>query len=174
MNKKILIVSPGAGGKSNLLKYLVNKGLYAGVSFTTRPPREGEVNGVDYYFVPSENAFKAGVELNQFLEYENFNGWFYGTNVKEWNRKKVFTMTPSGIKKLSIQQRSECIVVYLDIPEEIRRERLKQRKDADSPERRIEADRKDFADLNIFDIRITNPYYDSDKVYELIKLYDEI
>ena len=52
--------------------------LVYSVSMTTRQPRAGEVDGVDYYFV-TEEEFKKRIEENRFLEYANFVGNYYGT-----------------------------------------------------------------------------------------------
>ena len=50
MKGKIIIVGPGGSGKDFLRKKMVNKGFKYGVSFTSRPPREGEEEGIDYYY----------------------------------------------------------------------------------------------------------------------------
>jgi dephospho-CoA kinase len=69
----------------------------------------------------------------------------------------TFIMTPSGIKKLHPSDRKNSFIIFMDIPEEIRRERLKIRvMPGDSLERRIEADKKDFEDFIDFDLKITS------------------
>jgi guanylate kinase len=50
MKGKIIIVGPGGSGKDFLRKKMVDKGFEYGVSFTSRPPREGEKEGIDYYY----------------------------------------------------------------------------------------------------------------------------
>jgi guanylate kinase len=52
--------------------------LVYSISMTTRPPREGEVDGEDYYFV-SREEFLDRINRNQFLEYAEFVGHYYGT-----------------------------------------------------------------------------------------------
>ena len=47
---KIILVGKGASGKDHLRKILEGRGFTYGISYTTRPPREGEIDGQDYYF----------------------------------------------------------------------------------------------------------------------------
>ena len=54
----------------------------------------------------------------------------------------------------------DCIVVYFDIPLEVRRERLKKRSDWDSVERRIAADEADFKGFEDYDVIVKDPMYD--------------
>ena len=80
--KLIVISGPSGAGKTTLLKHLFDEcpGLLASVSATTRPPRPGEVDGVDYHFL-SEEEFQRRREAGDFLEcFEVFGaGTWYGT-----------------------------------------------------------------------------------------------
>ena len=70
--KKIIITSPGAGGKNFLIDYLDKvKNLKLGISYTTRPPRFNEVDGVHYHFI-SKELFKEMISKGLFLEYNKF------------------------------------------------------------------------------------------------------
>lgn len=80
----ILILSgPSGCGKSSLLKKLYEKidNYYFSISTTTRAPRVGEVNGVDYLFVKEEDFLK-DIENNNFLEYAKVHNNYYGTSLK--------------------------------------------------------------------------------------------
>ncbi len=80
----ILILSgPSGCGKSTLLKEVYNHidDYYFSISTTTRQPRVGEQNGVDYFFVTKEE-FEKGIEAGEFLEYANVHGNYYGTSLK--------------------------------------------------------------------------------------------
>lgn len=159
---KILIVGPGGSGKDHLKTRLVGNGARPSVSYTTRPMRAGETPGQTYHFV-SEQTFMELVNNGSFYEWERFgNGHLYGTPRSAFDSSAdgtdagVFIMTPRGIRSLSPEHRAGSMVIYLDIPEGERLARLMARADADHPERRIETDRRDFADFADWDLRVTN------------------
>ena len=66
-------------GKDTILRYLCDHyDVNEVISCTTRPPREGEVDGREYYFI-SRDEFENRIENNGFLEYAEFVGNYYGT-----------------------------------------------------------------------------------------------
>lgn len=80
----ILVISgPSGGGKSTLLKEVFKNisNYYFSISVTTREPRAGEVNGVDYIFV-SKEEFEQDIENGNFLEYAKVHDNYYGTSLK--------------------------------------------------------------------------------------------
>ncbi len=84
----ILIISgPSGCGKSTLLKevYKDITDYYFSISTTTRAPRVGEVNGVDYFFVTKEE-FEADIKNGDFLEYAKVHDNYYGTSLKPINK----------------------------------------------------------------------------------------
>ena len=85
----LIITAPSGAGKSTLIKALMEKypALFQfSISATTRPPRQGEVDGRHYHFLSSE-AFKAAQADNAFLEWEEvYTGLFYGTLQSEVSR----------------------------------------------------------------------------------------
>ena len=84
----ILILSgPSGCGKSTLLKevYKEISDYYFSISTTTRDPRVGEVDGVDYFFV-SKEEFENDIKENNFLEYALVHGNYYGTSLKPINK----------------------------------------------------------------------------------------
>ncbi|PRR86442.1 Guanylate kinase [Clostridium luticellarii] len=82
MEKKgllIVISGPSGAGKSTVCKALTKKNkFWISVSATTRAPRKGEVNGVNYYFLTEED-FKDKIKNNNFLEHAEVYGNYYGT-----------------------------------------------------------------------------------------------
>ena len=83
----IVISGPSGAGKGTICKSFLerNPEVAISVSATTRSPRNGEVEGVNYYFMSKED-FKAKIEANDFLEYAEVYDNFYGTpksNVEE-------------------------------------------------------------------------------------------
>ena len=79
----MVLSGPSGAGKSSLISKIIDDigECYFSISTTTRPMREGEKEGVDYYFV-SEEEFKAGIERDEFLEYALVHGNYYGTSLK--------------------------------------------------------------------------------------------
>jgi guanylate kinase len=80
----IVISAPSGTGKTTLARRLMESvpGLAFSVSHTTRPPRAGEKNGRDYYFV-SEKQFRGMVQRREFVEWANVFGRFYGTSRRQ-------------------------------------------------------------------------------------------
>ncbi|SHE38338.1 guanylate kinase [Marinitoga hydrogenitolerans DSM 16785] len=91
MTKGILYVvsGPSGVGKSSIIKSAMSKleGFSFSVSYTTRPPRPGEVNGKDYFFV-DEKTFNKMIENDEFLEYAKVHGHMYGTS-KKYIKEKI-------------------------------------------------------------------------------------
>jgi guanylate kinase len=161
--ERIVIIGKGGSGKDYLRKKLVQDGFRYCVSHTSRPIREGEIDGDDYYFVSEEYFY-----LVPFYEEVVFNTWHYGTSIEEFNNSNLFIMTPSGLSKMSPSDRKQSYVIYIDIDEDIRKERLSGRRDADDVERRLRADEMDFENFYDFDHIITNPNFGLEEL-EVIK-----
>jgi guanylate kinase len=84
MSGAILVLSgPSGAGKSTIINHAKEDigEYYFSISTTTRGPREGEENGVDYYFV-SKSEFEEGIKAGDFLEYATVHGNYYGTSLK--------------------------------------------------------------------------------------------
>ena len=80
----ILVLSgPSGAGKSTIIHGAKEEigAFYFSISTTTRAPRTGEVDGVDYFFVTKE-AFEADIKADNFLEYAQVHGNYYGTSLK--------------------------------------------------------------------------------------------
>lgn len=169
--RRIILVGKGGSGKDHARKILEDNGFRYCVSHTTRPPRDGEVQGKDYHFISKDAAAHHFAANSLFYEYVIFNGWVYGTTKEEFLKSNLFIMTPSGIAKLLPEDRSESLIVYLDIDEETRRSRLLGRRDADSVERRLKADDEDFENFNDFDHRIVDPEFSIGEEWASVENY---
>jgi len=157
---KVILIGKAAAGKDHMRKVLEGRGFTYGTSYTTRPPRKGEIDGQDYYFI-SEKDFKNFANNNYWYEYVEFNGWYYGTSYEQFKKTcNLFVMTPHGVNAINPIDRKKCTIIYLDIPLEIRRKRLEERGDLnDKIERRIKADEKDFEGFTDYDIIVNNPNF---------------
>lgn len=148
MTNKIIIVGKGASGKNVLMERFEKRGFRHLVSHTTRPMRDGEVDGKDYHFVSNEE-FEKMIKEGKFIEYQKFDGFYYGTSTKEWDLSEVAIMAPQGIQNLrDLGIRKNCFVIYIDTPYCTRRDRLKLRskyaKEYESIEKRLLADEEEF------------------------------
>ncbi|WP_041186008.1 guanylate kinase [Candidatus Kinetoplastidibacterium galati] len=89
-NNLFIVTAPSGSGKSSLIKALLkdNKSISLSVSYTTRKPRVGERNGVDYYFVTIEDFLKMR-NNNEFVEWAEVHNNFYGTHKSFVNNRDV-------------------------------------------------------------------------------------
>jgi len=154
---KVILIGKAAAGKDHMRKVLEGRGFTYGTSYTTRPPRAGEIDGQDYYFI-SKKDFQVFADSNFWYEYVEFNGWFYGTSYEQFqNTCDLFVMTPKGVEAINTIDRKNCTIIYLDIPLDIRKKRLEERGDLnDKIQRRIDADEVDFAGFSDYDIVVNN------------------
>jgi guanylate kinase len=169
--KRIILVGKGASGKDHAREFLTNTmGFKYGVSYTTRPPRENEVNGKDYNFISDEDFMGMDL-LDEWFEHVKFNGWIYGTtNEQFYGDCSLFIMTPTGLSHLSDHDRSDSFVIYFDIDATRRAQRMSERKgNADSIHRRLAADERDFKDFTNYNAKITNPFYTDENLCEVVR-----
>ena len=153
---RIILVGHGACGKDYMRKIYQSRGFRYSKSHTTRPMREDEIQGKDYHFVSIEE-FQKMIADDKMYEFNEFNGWFYGTSKEEFYKSNIIVTNPAGVNSLSEEDRKNSVVIFLDIDIDIRRERLKNRTmPGDTADRRIQSDIEDFKNFTNYDIRITN------------------
>ena len=178
--ERLIVLGKSGSGKDFLMRGLAKIGLAIGVKATTRPQRKGEVQGVTYEFI-AESNFKEMIENGEFLVRQEFNVtpadrdpevWHYGLSRKEFERAQAFIMTPEEFYLLDAETRKGCFVVYLDIDRATREERVLRRRDMnDSIKRRMDADEEDFAEFSKsgdYDLRVTDPDFNAEDVYDLM------
>ncbi len=130
--KIIVIAAPSGCGKSTIINALLEGGdlnLGFSVSATTRPPREGEVDGVNYYFMSEEN-FRDAIAEGRFVEFEEvYPGRFYGTLRSEIDRildeghNIILDLDVNGALSVKKLYGREALSIFIEPPsiEELRR-----------------------------------------------------
>ena len=98
------------------------------VTTTSRKPRKGEVNGVDYNFI-SKKVFENRKEKNKFLESVCYNDNYYGTPKKGATNEKVLIVEPDGANSIYEHEIKDTVIILLETDEEIRKERMLERGD---------------------------------------------
>ena len=170
--EKIILTGPSGSGKDFLLRGLIKKELKYSPKFTTRPKRYLERDGIEYNFIDNQN-FEELQKEKKIKVYQSFligeDTWYYGITKQNFEENQLFIMTPYEISQLSEEDLKGCFLVYLDIGMEIRRKRISKRNDNnDSIERRLQADELDFKDFKGYDLKITDPEFEAEWVYDLM------
>ena len=120
----IIFTAPSGAGKTSIAKYLLRKipALSFSVSAATRSPREGEVNGKDYYFMPL-SEFQQKIQENDFAEWEMvYEGKYYGTLRSEleriWDLNKVPVLDVDVKGAIHVQQQypAHTLSVFVQPP----------------------------------------------------------
>ena len=124
MKKMLIVTAPSGAGKTTIVRHLLKTfdNLSFSVSATTRPPREGEVDGKDYYFL-TLRKFNNRIKKDAFAEWEEvYPGKFYGTLKKEiakkWRKKKdlVFDIEVKGATNLKKLYGDRALAVFIKPP----------------------------------------------------------
>ena len=172
-----------ASGKDSLYKRLMDSNLNLNrfAIYTTRPKRDGEVEGLEYYFVDKNYLDKnANRVIEKRVYHTVFGDWYYATidDGKILNDKDYIAIgtleSYNNIKKY--YGKDKIFPIYIEVPYEIRRERAihreKKQKEPkyDEMERRLKADEIDFSEDNIKKADIKKRYINDnfDKCFEEI------
>jgi guanylate kinase len=141
VGKVFVITGPSGVGKGTLIEQLLERvpELDLSISATTREPREGEVDGRDYFFLEPEE-FRRRLEAGDFLEHASYSGNYYGTLKEEVKRRLdedrsvVLEIEVQGARQVRDELGDDAVLIFIAPPDEkVLRERLEGR-GTDSPD----------------------------------------
>jgi len=163
----IVLSAPSGGGKTTIAKMLAKKykDLSISISATTRPKRPLEEEGRDYFFL-TKAAFTENVKSDNFLEYEEVHGDYYGTLKKrveellERGKAIIFDIDVKGAISIK-KQYPEAILLFIKPPSlDVLKTRLKKRK-SESEEainKRLDRIKFEYEQAKLFDYDIINDH----------------
>lgn len=163
--KIIVFSAPSGAGKTTILKQILMMypELVISVSATTRKPRNGEINGKDYFFI-SEGEFLSKINNHEFVEWEKFYDYYYGTlksfvdDTLDLGKSIVFEVDVKGA--LSIKRFfPEAHLIFIKPPdvEELKRRLEKRATESESDlKKRIERAEMELSFKDMFDYVVVN------------------
>lgn len=176
------LMGKSASGKDSIFHILLEKtGWKQLIPYTTRPMREGEVEGQEYHFI-SEEDFQDYIASGKMAEYRVydtvFGKWYYGTVLAEENatKKDVGTASRTGENMLAIGTlesylqlktklgRESIFPIYIEVPTELRLKRALLREEGrgklteEEIQRRFKADDEDFSEEKLKEAEIEKRY----------------
>ena len=166
----VILSSPSGGGKTTIAHKLLSlrKDLGYSVSCTTRPPREGELDGRDYHFLAVEK-FKRGQDAGEFAESAEVHGHLYGTlraevaRVLSSGRHVIMDIDVQGAQQFSAAFPESVLIFILPPSAEALIDRLTARgtEDAKSLIRRFRSAKEELKSIDLYEYVVVNDRIDS-------------
>ena len=180
LKKLIIITGPSGVGKGTVVKELLdrNKDIWLSISATTRNPRVGEKDGLNYYFI-SEERFKDMIDKKEFLEWAQFAGNYYGTPLSSVTEKiekgfiVLLEIEVEGAKQIK-EKFPESLSIFLLPPSKEELEKRIRNRGTEKEEainRRLSRANYEIATSVEFDFVLTNHDVDETvkEVFKIIK-----
>ncbi|HSQ89800.1 guanylate kinase [Romboutsia sp.] len=159
MKKIFVIMGKASSGKDTLVKMLSEQlEIPMAVSFTTRPMRDGETQGVEYNFI-TQKEFKDQLESGEIVEHTSYNvasgeTWYYGLTKSELEKADyvIAIVNPEGLRLLKYYYEDKVVPIFINSKPDVRIKRYLNRDIMDEEKvaeccRRFLADKKDFERL---------------------------
>ncbi len=177
--KKLFVISGSSGvGKGTVIEGFLkrNPDFNLSISYTTRSEREGEVDGVNYFFVSKED-FKKSIENNEFLEWAKFSENYYGTKrefvQKSLAKNKDLLLEIDTQGALQLKEKMPAAVLIFIAPPSYQdlefRLRNRNTESEDAIEKRLDFVKIELKNSEHFDYRIVN-----DKIEDTITELERI
>ena len=180
LKKLIIITGPSGVGKGTVVKELLdrNKDIWLSISATTRNPRVGEKDGLNYYFISVER-FKDMIDKKEFLEWAQFAGNYYGTPLSTVNEKiekgfiVLLEIEVEGAKQIKEKFPESLSIFLLPPSKEELEKRIRNRgtEKEEAIDRRLSRANYEIASSDQFDFVLTNHDVDETvkEVFKIIK-----
>lgn len=160
-----IVSAPSGTGKTTLCNAILQalSDLEYSISYTTRPPRKGEQEGVAYHFIPKD-VFREKIKSNEWAEWAEVHGNFYGTSTKvledtlKRGKDILLDIDVQGAKKLR-SRFPDAILIFVMPPSFEELEKRLSHRGTDSAEsiaRRLEDAKQEMKEANFYDVVITN------------------
>jgi guanylate kinase len=168
----LVLSSPGGVGKTTISRRLIERdpSIALSVSATTRPMREGEIDGIDYHFVSGER-FNEMLQKDELLEHTNLtHGRYYGTPrapVEEAlaaGRDVLFVLDWVGVKQLARTMRDDLVSIFIlapSIAEQAKRLRSRGKDSEEAILRRLSQGREEMTHWDNYDYVIVNEHVET-------------
>lgn len=161
-----ILSAPAGTGKTTLVQMLTKEFpcVVASISYTTRPPRSGEIDGLDYHFI-DEKEFKERIAAGEFLEYVQLYENYYGTS-RVWMEEQlaagkhvILVIDTQGA--LQLKDKLDAVTIFVAPPsmDELEKRLLKRR--TESPEiisKRLEWAKEEMRRQHFYDYKIVNDH----------------
>ena len=179
--KIVALFGKSGAGKDAIQKRIVSSADYHNiVSCTTRPAREHEKNGIDYFFLTNDE-FAEKIMNFEMLESTSFRGWYYGTSLDSLNQEKINigVFNIAGIGIMLDDSRLDVLPICISAPDKVRLLRsLNREENPDCAEicRRFQTDEADFRTIDFDYETVENIDLSSaiEEVQKIIKYYYSI
>ncbi|MGN0017828.1 MAG: guanylate kinase [Candidatus Gastranaerophilaceae bacterium] len=179
--KKLIVISGSSGvGKGTIIKSFLekHKDFKLSVSCTTRQKREGEVHGINYYYLTKEQ-FMDAVQKDEFLEWAEFSGNYYGTNKNfvqkslDNNENIILEIDTQGAMQVREKIKNSVLIFILPPSMEELERRLRGRgtETEEAIQKRLNTVQSEMEKVKIFDYTVTNDTVDNavKKIEEIIE-----
>ena len=179
--KLFVITGPSGVGKGTVLKKFFEKNegeIIYSISATTRSARPGEIDGVNYFYITKEE-FEREIKNEEFLEWTNYSGNYYGTkksfvlNTLEKGTNVLLEIETEGAKNI-MEKFPDCVSIFIappDLKELEKRLRGRQTESEDAILKRLNAVKRELGEAKNFKYKITNDEVER-AFLELQKIYE--
>lgn len=180
MSKIFVVSAPSGAGKTTVVRNVVKKfpEIVFSISATTRAKRDFETEGVDYFFM-SEVEFKEKIEADEFIEWETFYGYYYGTlksfvnsETKKGNSVLLEVDVKGALKIKEVFPQAVTIFIMPPSIEELRNRLIKRKTESESDlQKRFERAKMEIEFEKHFQYKVVNDDIENarEKVFNIFK-----